>query len=137
MGRTAILGNRVLGAASAVFRKVGYGGASMDEIATEARVSKATLYRYYPAKESLFAAVLSELPVAQFQPPHSLGPHPKDVLNELGKKILESLCDPAYQDLVRVTLAERSRFPGAGRCLLGSGCRTWGQSHDGTVDERG
>ena len=111
MGRTAILGKRVLGAASAVFRKAGYGGSSMDEIAAEAKVSKATLYRYYPTKKSLFAAVLGDLPVAQFEAPRGLGGRPTDVLRKLGRHILEALCDPAYQDLMRVTLAERSRFP--------------------------
>jgi AcrR family transcriptional regulator len=83
----------------------------MDEIAAQAKVSKATLYRYYPTKESLFAAVLSELPVARFEPPPSLGGRPKDVLSDLGIRILDSLCDPAYQDLMKVTLAERARFP--------------------------
>jgi len=111
MARTRILGNAVLAAASTIFRKAGYRSTSMDEIAEEAGVSKATLYRYYPAKDALFAAVLSELPVAQFKPPVELGPNPGVVLGALGKRILSALCDPAYQDLFRVTLAERSRFP--------------------------
>ena len=111
MGRTAVLGGKVLSSATSVFRKAGYADASMDEIAAEAGISKATLYRYYPSKQSLFAAVLGELLVAQFDPPVSLGANPAATLRALGKRILGTLNDPAYQDLLRVTLAERSRFP--------------------------
>jgi TetR/AcrR family transcriptional repressor of mexJK operon len=90
---------------------MGYAEASMDQIALEANISKATLYRYYPTKETLFAAALTELPVARFTPPGELGADPQITLEVLGRTILDALLDPMYQDLLRVALAERSRFP--------------------------
>lgn len=51
---------RVLEAAGRVFSRQGYDRASMDEIALEAGMGKPTLYRYFPGKESLFAAVFVE-----------------------------------------------------------------------------
>ncbi len=90
---------------------MGYASASMDEIAREAQVSKATLYRYYASKESLFAAVLGELSLAQIQPPAELGPRPEATLKVLVRKILDAYCDPAYQDFLGLCIGERSRFP--------------------------
>lgn len=48
---------RLLEAAGRVFARQAYAQASMDEIAHEAGVGKPTLYRYFPSKEALFAAV--------------------------------------------------------------------------------
>lgn len=48
---------RVLQAAAKVFSRHAYESASMDEIAHEAGIGKPTLYRYYPSKDALFAAV--------------------------------------------------------------------------------
>lgn len=52
---------RLLDAAARVFSRVSYDQASMDEIAQEAGVGKPTLYRYFPSKDELFAAVFVEV----------------------------------------------------------------------------
>lgn len=52
--------HRLLAAAARVFARHVYAQASMDEIAHEAKVGKPTLYRYFPSKEALFAAVFSQ-----------------------------------------------------------------------------
>lgn len=51
---------RLLGAAAKVFSHRTFEQASMDEIAHEAGVGKPTLYRYFPSKDALFAAVFVE-----------------------------------------------------------------------------
>lgn len=51
---------RLLDAAARVFSRHSYDDASMDEIAHEAHVGKPTLYRYFPSKDALFAAVFVE-----------------------------------------------------------------------------
>src|SRR5260221_11963294 len=51
----------VLEAAARVFLSGGYLGASMDEIADLAGVSKQTVYTYFSNKEALFAAMASAL----------------------------------------------------------------------------
>ena len=47
-------------AARAVFGREGYGGASVDEIAAAAGVSKRTIYNHYVDKEQLFQSVILE-----------------------------------------------------------------------------
>ncbi len=49
--------NQVLDGARTVFLRDGFEGASVDEIARVAAVSKATLYSYFADKKVLFAAV--------------------------------------------------------------------------------
>jgi AcrR family transcriptional regulator len=51
---------RILEAAGRVFASRSFHAASMDEIAQEAHVGKPTLYRYFPSKDALFAAVFVE-----------------------------------------------------------------------------
>lgn len=48
----------ILNAARAVFLQRGFRSASVDEIAALAKISKVTLYRYFPSKERLFLAVI-------------------------------------------------------------------------------
>jgi AcrR family transcriptional regulator len=52
--------SRMLAAAGRVFGRSSFDAVSMDEIAHEAGVGKPTLYRYFPSKEALFAAVFSD-----------------------------------------------------------------------------
>lgn len=47
--------------AQSLFLQHGYGVISMDRIAQEAGVTKQTVYRYYPSKEALFAAVMEQV----------------------------------------------------------------------------
>ena len=51
----------VIQAARESFLGKGYSGTSMDTIAETAGVTKQTVYRYYPSKERLFAAVMQLL----------------------------------------------------------------------------
>jgi AcrR family transcriptional regulator len=53
----------VLAAATAVFRNVGYEKATLEEIAREVGINRATLYYYVGTKEELLVALLSE-PIA-------------------------------------------------------------------------
>lgn len=46
--------------ARGVFLESGFAGATMDEIAARARISKASLYREHPSKSALYAAVVSD-----------------------------------------------------------------------------
>jgi AcrR family transcriptional regulator len=50
--------NAMLDAAETVFAKRGFGGASMDEIATEAGFSRAAIYTRFRSKEELLSTVL-------------------------------------------------------------------------------
>jgi len=50
----------ILEAAKKVFLEVGFGAASMDAIANEAKVSKQTVYNHFGSKEELFAAMVRD-----------------------------------------------------------------------------
>lgn len=60
-GRPAgLTGESLVATAREVFLERGYAGASMDEVAKRARISKASLYREHPSKSDLYAAVVRQ-----------------------------------------------------------------------------
>jgi AcrR family transcriptional regulator len=50
----------ILDIAARIFSRYGYGKTSLDDIATEAKIAKGTIYYYFPSKEELFINVVSE-----------------------------------------------------------------------------
>ncbi len=58
--RSAAKGEAILAAAREVFLSVGYSEASMDAVAEQAGVSKATVYSHFGSKQDLFFAVVHE-----------------------------------------------------------------------------
>ena len=56
----------VLAAAERAFLAAGFGAVTMDAIAREAGVSKATVYAHYSSKEALFGAVVARLSERRF-----------------------------------------------------------------------
>src|SRR4051794_1559687 len=57
--RTNPKARQIIGAAGRVFMEQGYGATSMDAVAREAGVSKATLYAHFSSKERLFAEMIA------------------------------------------------------------------------------
>lgn len=115
--------NQIRTAAQQLFLRNGFAGTSTDAIASEAGVSKQTLYAYYPSKEDLLADVLKQL-IHQFadaypldepaqQPPGSRTALAA-TLNELAQGIVATLMQPDYLALVSVMIAELPRFPHLG-----------------------
>ena len=101
----------------------GFAAASTDAIAAEAKVSKRTLYVYYPSKEELFAGVMRELTVEDRRTralvsveeitPGSEEELRKDLL-ELATKIVATMMQADYLALLRTTIADTHRFPQLG-----------------------
>ncbi|KHD34614.1 TetR family transcriptional regulator [Clostridium acetobutylicum] len=52
--------NAIFKSALMIFSKNGYDGATMDEIASNAKVAKGTLYYHFKSKEEIFKYVISE-----------------------------------------------------------------------------
>ncbi|OEC99836.1 TetR/AcrR family transcriptional regulator [Rhizobium sp. AB2/73] len=50
----------IVAEARATFYELGYGGTTMDLVAARCRISKQTLYRLFPSKTDLFAAIIAE-----------------------------------------------------------------------------
>ncbi len=118
----------ILAAAKRTFLESGFGAVSMDTIAREAGVSKATVYAHFAGKEELFGAVIGANASA-ILPGFSAGElDPGDVrasLTTLGRRFLELLLSPDAIALHRIILGEVSRFPAARRGVLA--CRARAQ----------
>jgi AcrR family transcriptional regulator len=52
---------QILGAAAAAFSREGFAATSMDEVATEAGITKLIVYRHFDSKEELYRAILEEV----------------------------------------------------------------------------
>src|SRR5256885_16253727 len=104
----------ILAAAKRAFLAAGFGAVSMDTIAREAAVSKATVYAHFGSKEELFGAVI-ERECEQYFDRFSAGElHSRDVrasLKILGRRFLELILSPDAIALHRIILGEVTRFP--------------------------
>jgi TetR/AcrR family transcriptional regulator, mexJK operon transcriptional repressor len=114
----------ILAAAKRTFLSSGFGAVSMDTIAREAGVSKATVYAHFAGKEDLFGAVIGrecEHYLASF----SAGAlDPRDVrgsLTVLGSRFLELVLSPDGIALHRIILGEVTRFPMLGEVFWRAG----------------
>jgi TetR/AcrR family transcriptional regulator, mexJK operon transcriptional repressor len=114
----------ILAAAKRSFLAAGFGAVSMDAIAREAGVSKATVYAHFAGKEELFGAVVArecERYLARFSPGEL---DPCDVrasLRVLGRRFLELILSPDGIALHRIILGEVARFPALGEVFWHAG----------------
>ena len=106
--------DQVLAGARDVFLRDGFEGASVDDIAREAGVSKATLYSYFPDKRLLFMEVArtecrrqADAAVDALNPSMS----PETVLREAGRRIVEFISSEFGRQMFRVCVGESDRFP--------------------------
>ncbi|HLZ60969.1 MAG TPA: TetR/AcrR family transcriptional regulator [Ktedonosporobacter sp.] len=118
---------RIRAAAHRLFLQQGYLATSIDAILAEAGISsKETLYRHYGSKEELFVDVLGQLTLSQpgFSEKLATLPAPHDLLSlrqtltQLARAILSLMLQPEYQAMVRIIMAESSRFPQLGSLFL-------------------
>lgn len=116
--------NQILDGARRVFMTAGFEGASMNQIAEVAGVSKGTLYNYFPGKDELFLALILEecqlLPTV-FKPLDLAEGDPETVLTIFGMGFLRQVLEPFQQDMYRVILSESRKFPELGLAFEGGG----------------
>jgi AcrR family transcriptional regulator len=108
----------ILAAAKRAFLANGYGAVSMDTIAREAGVSKATVYAHFAGKEELFGAVIGRECERYFARFSAGELDPRDVrgsLAVLGRRFLELVLSPDAIGLHRIIVAEVTRFPALGQ----------------------
>ncbi|HEY3912803.1 MAG TPA: TetR/AcrR family transcriptional regulator [Stellaceae bacterium] len=114
----------ILAAAKEEFLANGFGAVSMDTIAREAGVSKATVYAHFAGKEELFGAVIGRECERRFAGLRVGELDPGDVrasLTLLGRRFLELLLSPDAVALHRIILAEVTRFPALGEVFWRAG----------------
>ncbi|MGC2522411.1 MAG: TetR/AcrR family transcriptional regulator [Stellaceae bacterium] len=114
----------ILAAAKRTFLHSGFEAVSMDTIAREAGVSKATVYAHFAGKEELFGAVIGrecERYLAGFSAGELDAGDVRASLTTLGRRFLELLLSPDAIALHRIILGEVSRFPALGEVFWHAG----------------
>ncbi|UXX84870.1 TetR/AcrR family transcriptional regulator [Roseovarius pelagicus] len=115
---------QVLDGARDVFMRDGFEGASVDDIAREAGVSKATLYSYFPDKRLLFSEVArvecnrqaeAAMDVIDVNAPVEVA------LHEAADRIVRFFLTKFGQQVFRICVAESFRFPELGKRFYESG----------------
>ncbi|HEX4376219.1 MAG TPA: TetR/AcrR family transcriptional regulator [Steroidobacteraceae bacterium] len=99
------------------FRQHGYGGASMNAIASAARVSKTTLYSRFPSKEKLFCAIMQQQ-LDELAAGHPLRRPVQLSLPEGLKAYANFMLDLSFKGQIltinRLVYSESNRFPELG-----------------------
>ncbi|WP_230426457.1 TetR/AcrR family transcriptional regulator [Paragemmobacter aquarius] len=116
--------DQVLDGARRIFLRDGFEGASVDDIAREAGVSKATLYSYFPDKRLLFTEVAKAECSRQATEAAALIDDTApvaEVLRVAGTRIVRFGQSEFGQRMFRMCVAESDRFPALGQEFYHSG----------------
>jgi TetR/AcrR family transcriptional repressor of mexJK operon len=125
--RSARKRRAILDAAAEVFLRSGYRGASMDEIAALAGVSKQTVYKHFADKERLFSEIVTGAVDAASDPVYEEVHRLQDSgdleadLRDLARRQLTKVMQPRLLALRRLVIAEAGRFPELGRVFYERG----------------
>jgi AcrR family transcriptional regulator len=128
-GRSAQKRRAILDAATEVFLQKGYLATNMDEIAALAAVSKQTVYKNFPGKETLFVEIVSSVTNRASDRIHSEMPdlvEGEDVAEYLRRyayRQLTVVLTPRVMQLRRLVIGEVGRFPELARALFEGGPR--------------
>ena len=107
-----------------VFFRCGYEGATVDAIAAEGKVSKATMYSYYPTKEQLFLSVVeSECGrlADEILRPLTASLEPRAPLEELALRMVDLILDDTYIRLLRTCIGASEALPEVGEVYFRAG----------------
>lgn len=114
-GTESARADTLLAGATRVFLRDGYGGASIDKVATEAGVSTRTIYERFKNKADLFVAIttrLVERDMASVLATEDLDLlPPQQALMAMGRAITDRARDPDSAALFRILATEAHRFP--------------------------
>ncbi|TBW36655.1 TetR/AcrR family transcriptional regulator [Siculibacillus lacustris] len=115
---------QILDGARAVFLRDGFDGASMNDIAKVAGVSKGTLYVYFQSKDALFEALVRHDKRQQAEQMcrwQSEGGDIRTVLTRVGRSLLTMMAQPDHIAQVRTVMAVAPKFPQIGRAFYEAG----------------
>jgi TetR/AcrR family transcriptional repressor of mexJK operon len=110
--------------ARSVFIACGYGDANMDEVARTAKVSKATVYSYFPDKQSLFIEVVKA--ECEHMADHAMeeidqSKDIRQVLNKAAGYMVNFFLSEFSQRMFRICVSEADRIPELGRQFYENG----------------
>ncbi len=115
--------------ATALFLRDGYRDTSMDQVATDAGVSKQTVYKQFADKERLFRdivlgvtgnseAIVTDMTSVLREKNVTSIEQLRTVLTELARKYLDGVLQPHVLALRRLIIAEAERFPDLARAYF-------------------
>lgn len=105
----------IIATARALFIEGGYGCTTMDEIAAACRISKRTLYRLFPAKIDLFAAIIATHRTSMLALPGDYDDLPlAEALEAIFRLGIDDEENAERLALVGFVLAEMRQFPELG-----------------------
>ncbi len=115
---------QIIAAAEALFFAHGYGAVSMDAVARQAGVSKATLYAHFVSKDKLFASIVADKgqdnPVVESLFPDTVTDL-RAALLEIGQRLLRFMLRERTLSILRIAIAESARFPELGEAFYTNG----------------
>jgi len=116
---------QILASAREIFIQLGFERASVDLIASQAGVSKATVYNHFKDKNALFLDCLREYPKAMEKDISAIlkseSGDVEDILQMIGERFLKFLLSPQMMSFHRLFVSEVLRFPELGRTLFEKG----------------
>lgn len=119
-----VKGRQIIDGARRVFLADGFDGASMNDIARVAGVSKGTLYVYFASKEELFAALIREDKQAQAERlchVANAGTDLRTTLIDFGSQLMELMLRPESIAQFRIVAAVGAKFPAIGKAFYEAG----------------
>lgn len=114
---------QIMDGARAAFLAAGFNGASMNDIARSAGVSKGTLYAYFDSKDELFDAIIRaefELTAERLCVFRREG-DARDMLTDFGVRLITRMTKPSLLALARVVVAAVDKFPKIGVAFYEAG----------------
>lgn len=114
----------IIDGARRVFFEKGYDGASMDEVAKAAAVSKATIYVYFGGKEDLFEALVLNDRARSAEHLFVVDPAADDVaalLHRIGISFMTMMVQPDHIRLVRMVIGAAEKLPRIGQTFFEAG----------------
>jgi len=115
---------QIMDGARKVFLNEGFDGASMNDIARVAGVSKGTIYFHFESKEALFVAMIREDKRAQIEQNCQLDEHNPDIAEamvDFACALVRAMTDPGSLSQVRTVVAIAPKFPSLGRAFYEAG----------------
>jgi len=105
----------ILRAAGRVFLEKGYGGTSMDLVASESGAGRRTVYNHFSSKKDLFDAMVSllweNMPLEKIVSSIANAANPEEALNEIGNAIADFWAPDEAVAFARLVISEGGRFP--------------------------
>lgn len=113
----------ILDGAMQEFLENGYAAARIDKIAVAAGVSKATIYRRFPDKETLFTALMQQLACKKelfnSEQIQAAQGDPASLLRSFANRMLDHIADdPQALTFFRIIIGESGRFPELARAFV-------------------